>query len=184
LTRAQASALAAVVALSIIAAGTTYAFLRPGEYQSTAVLALAPRANVATEDIPALVGGFGNSGTAGTYVELITSADTLRAAGSPPVTVTARAVPDSRVIVVTTTGDQSQVRDGLTAVLRAATLAQQRLRDAWELRLVQRAQAPVASGPSRAAIVAGSLVLAAFGVVLLFVVLRHLRVLDERERVR
>ena len=43
MTRAQASALAAAVALSIIAAVTTYAFVRPGDYQSTAVLALAPR---------------------------------------------------------------------------------------------------------------------------------------------
>lgn len=179
MTRIQASALAIVVALAILAAGTTYALMRPGHYESEAVVALAPRANIATDDLPALVGAFANSGALGTYVELITSDDTLRQAGSPPVTVTARAVPDSRVINVTAAGGHAVVQPALVSVLRAATLGQQDLHDAWEMQLIQGAQPPVASGPSRGAIIAGSVVLAVFGVVLLFVVLRHLRLLRE-----
>jgi hypothetical protein len=179
LTRTQAYRLAAVVALGILAAGTVYASVRPTSYESTAVVALAPRGNIAAEDIPSLVGSFGNSATLGTYVELITSKDTWQQAGSPPVTVEARAVPASRVINVSTVGDETAVRPALVALLRAATLSQQDLGDVWELRVLQAAQPPVTSGPGRNVVIAGSVVLAAFGVVFLFVLLRHFRLLVE-----
>jgi hypothetical protein len=179
LTRTQPYRLAAVVALAILAAGTVYAVGRPTSYESTAVVALAPRGNIAAEDIPSLVGSFGNSATLGTYVELIMSKDTLQDAGSPPVTVEARAVPASRVINVSTVGDETAVRPALVSLLRAATLSQQDLGDVWELRVLQAAQAPVTSGPGRNVIIAGSVVLAAFGVVLLLVLLRHFGLLVE-----
>ena len=175
MSRSQAYGLAAIVALGILAAGSGYALLRPVSYESSAVVALAPRADVPTDDIPTLTGGFTNSAILGTYVELIASADTLREAGSPPVTVKARAVPASRVINVTAEGSSYEAtRPGLVSVLQAAILSAQRLHDAWELRVLQTAQAPVAAGPSSGVIVVASLVLALFGVVLLFVVLRHL----------
>jgi hypothetical protein len=179
LSRAQAYALAVVVALAILAAGSTYALVRPTNFESTAVVALTPRGDIATDEIPSLVGSFANSATIGTYVELITSKDTWQQAGSPPVTVEARAVPASRVINVTAVGREAVVRPALVSLLRAATLAQQELHDVWELRLLQTAQPPVASGPGPKVIVTGSLVLAAFGVVLLFVVLRQLGLLEE-----
>lgn len=179
MTRTQAHRLAAVVALGILAAGTAYALVRPTSYESTAVVALAPRGNIAAEDIPSLVGSFGNSATLGTYVELITSKDTWREAGSPPVTVDARAVPASRVINLSTVGDEAAVRPALVSLLRAATLSQQDLGDVWELRVLQAAQPPVTSGPGGKVIIAGSVVLAAFGVVLLFVLLRQFGVLIE-----
>jgi hypothetical protein len=179
LSRSQAYALAAIVALGILAAGTGYALLRPVTYESNAVVALAPRADIPTEDIPTLVGAFTNSAILGTYVELIAANDTLREAGSPPVTIQARAVPASRVITVTAEGGYDAARPGLVAVLNAAILSAQRLHDAWELRTLQTPQPPAASGPSPGLIVAASVVLASFGVVLLFVVLRHLNLFVE-----
>jgi hypothetical protein len=179
LTRRRAYALACVVALAVLAAGSAYAFQRETRYESTAVVALAPRADVPTEDIPTLVGTFANSGVLGTYVELITSRDTLQAAGSPPVTVQARAVPNTRVIDVTAEGEQAVVRPALVSVLRAAALSQHELRDAWELRVLQAAQPAVEAGPRPEVIVAASAVLAAFGVVLLFVILRQLGLLEQ-----
>jgi hypothetical protein len=177
LTRTQAYCLAAVVALGILAAGTLYALVRPTDYKSTAVVALAPRENIAAEDIPSLVGSFGNSATLGTYVELITSKDTWQQAGSPPVTVEARAVPATRVINVSTVGGETTVRPALVSLLRAAALSQQDLGDVWELRILQAAQPPVASGPGRKFIIAGSVVLAAFGAFMLLVLLRDLHLL-------
>jgi hypothetical protein len=174
LSRSQAYLLAAIVALGILAAGSGYALVRPVSYESSAVVALVPRADIPTDDIPSLTGGFTNSAILGTYVELIASADTLREAGSPPVTIQARAVPASRVINVTAKGSYGATRAGLVSVLQAAILSAERLHDAWELRVLQTAQAPVAAGPSSGLIVAASVVLALFGVVLLFVVLRHL----------
>jgi uncharacterized protein involved in exopolysaccharide biosynthesis len=179
LSRSQAYVLAAIVALGILAAGSGYALVRPVTYESSAVVALAPRAEIPADDIPTLTGGFTNSAILGTYVELIASADTLREAGSPPVTVQARAVPASRVINVTAKGSYEATRPGLVSVLQAAILSAQRLHDAWELRILQTAQAPVAAGPSSGLIVAASVVLALFGVVLLFVVLRHLNLFVE-----
>jgi hypothetical protein len=179
LSRSQAYGLAAIVALGILVAGSGYALLRPVSYESSAVVALAPRADIPSDDIPSLTGGFTNSAILGTYVELIASADTVREAGSPPVTVQARAVPASRVINVTAKGSYEATRPGLVSVLKTAILSAPRLHDAWELRVLQTAQAPVASGPSSNLIVAASLVLAVFGVVLLFVVLRRLNLFVE-----
>jgi len=168
-----------LVAFAIVAAGAAYALGRTSSYQSTAVVALAPRADVGADEIPSLLGSFANSSTIGTYVELIRSKSTWREAGSPPVTVDARAVPASRVITVKTVGPKSAVRPALVSLLRAAALAQQALNDVWGLRVLQAAQPPVASGPSRKVILAGSLVLAAFAVALLFVILRQLGLLPE-----
>jgi hypothetical protein len=179
LSRSQAYVLAAIVALGILAAGSGYALLRPVSYESSAVVALAPSADIPTDDIPSLTGGFTNSAILGTYVELIASADTLREAGSPPVTIQARAVPASRVIDVAAKGSYDATRPGLVAVLRAAILSAQRLHDAWQVRVLQTAQAPVAAGPSSGLIVAASVALALFGVVLLFVVLRQLNLFTE-----
>jgi hypothetical protein len=179
LSRSQAYLLAAIVALGILAAGSGYALLRPVSYESSAVVALAPRADIPIDDIPSLTGGFTNSAILGTYVELIASADTLREAGNPPVTIQARAVPASRVINVTAKGSYGVTRPGLVSVLQAAILSAQQLHDAWELRVLQTAQPPVAAGPSSGLIVAASVVLALFGVVLLFVVLRHLELFVE-----
>jgi DNA-binding transcriptional ArsR family regulator len=179
LTRTQAYTLAAVVALAIVAMGVAYALGRPSRYESTAVVALAPRGDVNADEIPSLLGSFTNSSTIGTYVELIRAKSTWEEAGSPPVTVDARAVPASRVINVKTVGPESEVRPALVSLLRAAALAQQGLNDVWGLRVLQAAQPPVASGLSPKAILAGTLVLAAFSVALLFVTLRHLGLLPE-----
>src|SRR4051812_24497959 len=100
------------VALAILVVGVAYAFARPAEYQSGATLVLTPSPNKPA-DQPTLLDSFQRSGTVGTYVELLASDDTLRRAGSPNVTLAVRAIPDSRALRLTTTGDKDVVRPAL-----------------------------------------------------------------------
>lgn len=179
MSRPQAYALAVMVAVGILAAGTVYVMMREPTYRSTGSMVLVPRGDVATGELPSLVGSFNNSGAIGTYVELIDSADIQERAGSPPVEITVRAIPASRVITVSATGARQQVRPGLLAVLSEARLTQQDLQDVWELRVLQAPQPAVAAGPSRLFMVGGVAVLAAFGAVLLLLLLRRLGLVAE-----
>jgi hypothetical protein len=165
--------LAGLVALLVLGAGVAYALARPATYTSNAALMLTPAPGDPTA-VPQLLDSFDRSGTAGTYVELITARDTLARAGSPPVTVTARAVPDTRVIDISATGARGDVQRGLTAVLAAAQQANAALRDVWRLNTLAAPSAPAAAGPSAALIIGAALALAALAALFVVVVLRRL----------
>lgn len=164
---------AAVVALLVLAAGSAYALVRPVEWQSTAQLVLVPTPTD-PGDIPNTLDGLSASGTLGTYVELLSSPDLKRRAGSPPVALTVRSVPDSRVINLTTVGGKGSVRSGLTAIVQAGADAQSSLRDLWSLRTIREPSAPERAGVPTSALLLASALLALLAALVVVVALRRL----------
>ena len=164
---------AAVVALLVLAAGSAYALLRPVDWQSTAQLVLVPTPND-PGDIPNTLDGLAASGTLGTYVELLSSPDLKRRAGSPPVALTVRSVPDSRVINLTTVGSKESVRSGLTAIVQAGAEAQSSLRDLWALRTIREPSEPERAGVATSVLLFASMLLALLAALVVVVALRRL----------
>lgn len=147
------------VALAVLAAGLAYTLSRDPQSASHAAVVLVP-VGVAQEDLPAVLEGFERAGTAGTFVELLSSGGVKAEAGSPPVSLTVRAVPASRVITIDATGPEQDVRPGLAAVIAAAQNRQADLRDLWQMRVLQAPNGPVASGPGTLFMVLAALILA------------------------
>jgi len=158
------------VALVIFVAGCAYALLRTQDYKSCSALALVP-ALKDPRDIGNLTSSFNNSDTIGTYVEFIASADTLKRAGSPNVDLAVRGVPDARVIDVCTQGAQDKVQPALTSVVDTVRANQSNLNDAWNLDVIQGAQAPAKTGPETVLILGASVLLALLGGLFVFVML-------------
>src|SRR5689334_3773934 len=100
--------IALIAAVAVVAVGLAYTSLRHRDWQSQAELTVSPQSSSADTQAN-LLGNLQESGTIGTRVELISSQNTLNAAGNPPVQITVRSVPDTRVIDVTATGAQDQV---------------------------------------------------------------------------
>jgi hypothetical protein len=167
-----ATTIAAAVAVIILILGAGYLATRSTTYQSAATLLLAPT-TTDPDILPGVLESFTRSGTANTYVELIGSRDTLRAAGSPPVEVTVRAVPDSRAIQVTASGDENQVRPGLEALITAARRRENELRDVWALQILERPGAPESTGASAVYVVLATIILALLGAGIVLVSLRR-----------
>jgi hypothetical protein len=172
-SRRLAIVLAAVTAVLVFLAGSAYGLLREDRYTSTGQLVAVPKP-LSPDDLPSLIGGFQDAGLIFTYVELSVSEDTLRAAGSPPVSVTARAVPDSRVLSVTTEGSRASVRPALSELLNTVVTRQARFGDPWRLRVLQRAQPPESVGPSPVFLVLGSLLMGLLGGLVVYTVATRL----------
>jgi hypothetical protein len=153
---------ALIVGISVLVAGTAFTLLRHRSWESKAELAVIP-ASSAISDQANLLGNLQESGTMGTRVELISSKDTLQAAGSPNVQITARALPDTRVIDVTATGEPTDVRAGLADVITAAKAADARLDDAWTLKTITSPTAPAKAGPGTGLLLGATLLLAIIG---------------------
>lgn len=166
-------AVAVVVALLVLAAGSAYALVRPVDWQSTAQLVLVPTP-ADPSDIPSTLDGLNASGTLGTYVELLSSPDLKQRAGSPPVALTVRSVPDSRVINLTTVGSKDAVQSGLTAIVRAGADAQGSLRDLWTLRTIREPSAPERAGVATSVLLLASMLLALLAALVVVVALRRL----------
>lgn len=149
---------AVAVALAVILIGGVYALQRTPSYQSSAALVLVPTAKPA--EVPTVLDSFTSAGTSGTFVELISSPGTLAAAGAPPIAVTVRAVPDTRVIDVTATGAQTTVQAGLARLLAAAETEQTSLGDMWKLQQISSPTPATRAGASTTAILAASILLA------------------------
>lgn len=171
-----AALLAVLTAAAIFVAGLAYALVRTPSYQSAAALVLVPTP-LSEEDVPSLIGTFNSSGSIGTYVELVASANTLIAAGSPPVGVGVRAVPDSRVIDVRVEGSRGVVQPALRRIVAVVETRQASLRDAWTLETLEAPQPPQRTGPSTTTIVIAAFLLALVGAAFVLVVLARLSLL-------
>jgi hypothetical protein len=171
--RRPAILLAGLMGLAILLAGLAYASVRSPSYRSDASLVLVPTPPD-PNDVPSLIGSFNSSGSIGTYVELVASADTLRAAGSPPIGVAARAIPDSRVISVHAEGDQNVVQPALRRILAVVQTQQASLKDAWTLQTLQAPQPAEQTGPSTSTVVVAAILLAILGAIFVLVVLSRL----------
>lgn len=163
---------AVVVGVGIVIAGVGYASVKPSSYTSTSRLVLIPRAK-SLNDISNLTSSFTSSGTAGTFVELIASNDTLAAAGASGLSAGVRAIPDSRVIQVGLQGAQSRVQPALGRLLKVARQKQRALNDDWTMEVLEGAQPATKSGPSTKLIFVATFLLAIFGGVLVLVALQR-----------
>src|SRR3954468_983574 len=141
MTRRTTRWIVLAIALTVLAAGSAYAFTRHVSYESTASVVLVPTtANAA--DLAAATDSFAASGTAGTFVELLGAPDTLRAAGSPPIELGVRAVPDSRVIGLTAHGARVDVQPALQSLLDAAQQRQDSLHALWRMNVLAEPSDP------------------------------------------
>jgi phosphosulfolactate phosphohydrolase-like enzyme len=161
-----------VVALAVLAAGTAYAVMSPKQYRSTGALILSP-SPTDPSDLTNLLNSFERSGTMGSFVELIASDNLLVRAGNPPVDVGVRAIPDTRVIQVTTEGSRAIVTPALTAVLNAAQRNQATVRDLWDLNELESASQPEVAGAPLPFMIAATVILALLSGLFMFVVLRR-----------
>jgi uncharacterized protein involved in exopolysaccharide biosynthesis len=168
--------IAGLTALAIFLAGLGYALARTPSYQSSAALVLVP-SPLSQDDVPSLIGTFNSSGSIGTYVELVASANTLAAAGSPPVGVAVRAVPDSRVVDVAVEGDEAVVQSALRRIVAVVEARQGSLRDAWTLETLEAPQPPQRIGPSTTVIVVAGALLAIVGAIFVLVAFARLAAL-------
>jgi hypothetical protein len=132
---------AVLVGLLCLAATAAYVSQRPQTVQSNAQLVLVPAGTNPDARLQRLQ-TYSNSGVAGTFVEY------LNAIGSTvPGTLTARAVPDSRVIDLRyerRTGAQR----GLRRLLVTALAGQASIVDDWEARTLREPTDDAPAGPS------------------------------------
>jgi hypothetical protein len=165
--------IAVAVGLLVLALGVTFALLRPTDWQSSAKLVLVPSPED-PKDIPGTLDGLNASGTLATYVELLSSSDLKRRAGSPPIALSVRSIPDSRVIALTAVGGRDTVQPGLEAVVRASASAKRSLNDLWALQTLEEPSGPERSGVSSTALILASALLGLLAALIVVVALRRL----------
>ena len=139
-------ATAAAVVLAVLAAGTVYAAQPRRTYESQMSFVLAPKHHLGSAIRAGLIESFANSSAAGTYVELFANH-----AGSAPhgVSITSRAVPDTRVITLMASGPRGSVIPGLHTAALAALADQSALADLWSLTPLKNPSLPVLTGISQ-----------------------------------
>ena len=172
--------IAASVATAILAAGSLYAVVRPVRYESHATVVLAPTPSN-PKDVPTLLGSFTQSGTAGTYVQLLSSRDTLRLAGSPPVDITVRAIPATRSLEVKSKSRfREAVQPAIASLIAAAKRRQVELKDPWELRVLEQPSSPDEVGAGTGVILIATALLGLLGALLVFAIAGRLGVPPSR----
>jgi hypothetical protein len=170
------------VGVVIFVAGVTYAVVAPVTYRSHSTLVLVPKPQKPS-DVGGILDSFDRSATAGTYVELLASDDTRKAAGNPPVSINVRAIPDTRAITVSASAqDKNIVQPALRAIVAAAQREQLKLVDVYELQSLQAPSAPARASTSPSLIVAAALLLALLGAIATWTLLRRLRTPPDRRR--
>lgn len=161
----------ATTAALVLLGGVTYVMARPTQYKSEAQLVLH-LGRVSPGSVASYLDGFDRSSIAGTFVEHVSSDSTLRGAGSPPVDIKARAVPDTRVIDIEAVGPRGRVRNGLAAVIREAQSTQSQLRDPFRLGVLSPPTRAVVAGPPDLVLLLATALLAGLAGLFVFVVTR------------
>jgi hypothetical protein len=183
-------AVMAGVAGVMFVAGLVYAFAHHPTYESTATVLVVPGKN-APHDLSTLLGPETTVETEGTAVELLSSNDVYRRAGSPPVDVSARQVLDpsnldfpwTNVIELTARGQRKQaIRPALRRIVSVATGRESAIGRVWALRRLGPPTAPAATNPTTREILLASPLFALLGALASSIALRVL--LPERARRR
>jgi len=166
---------AVAVAVLILVVGGAYVAKHHTKYQSTATFALAPAPGTPAVLAANELSGFQESATSGTFVDLISSQDTLQAAGAADVgvTISVRADPTARVLFVTAEGPEDVVEPALTRVVAASIARQSRVNDVFRLEVIDSPTAATPSGPSRALLALAVILLAGLGGLFVLVLLRR-----------
>ncbi len=144
-------------------------------YQSAATIALAPAPGTPPVLAANELSSFSTSGTSGTFVDLISAAQTLRVAGVPSseVSLTVRADPTARVLFLTLQGPQDVVEPALARIVAASIARAPQLNDVFRLQLIDAPSAATTSGPSRSLLAIAVVLLALLGGLFTLVVLRR-----------
>lgn len=173
--RRAALATAAVV----LVVGIAFTLARGRDYESHATVVLSPTVKEAGE-ITTLLESFERSGTQGTYVELMASNDTTAQARRTGVSISVRAVPNTRAIQVTAKGNEEDVVPALESVIAATKARQRSLSDLFALQVLESPSTPSLSGPGTGILLLATVLLAIFAAIAVIAILR--RVEPQRRR--
>jgi CBS domain-containing protein len=163
---------AVAAALIVLAAGVVFTAVRDRNYESVATVVLSPDSSE-PDRISNLLESFERSGTLGTYVELMASDDTTSEARALGVEITVRAVPDTRAIRLTATGDEEDVVAALRSVIDGTRAKQATLRDLFVLEVLEEPSAPGKAGPATGLLLLMTLLLSGFAALAVVVILRR-----------
>ncbi|MCW3000496.1 MAG: hypothetical protein JWN65_4045 [Solirubrobacterales bacterium] len=161
-------AAAATVGVLCFVATSWYVAQRPASVDSTAQLVLVPAGTNPDARLQRLQ-TFSNSGVAGTFVEYLSAIGATVDGG----TLTARAVPDSRVIDLRYERS-SGARQRLSEILTTALAGQKSIVDDWEARTLRQPSAESPAGPSAPTLMLAGGFLALLAALATFTALRAL----------
>lgn len=164
---------ALATAVVVLLVGAIFTIARGRDYESTATVVLSPTVKEAGE-ITTLLESFERSGTQGTYVELIGSDNTTAGARKAGVSISVRAVPNTRAIQITATGGKEDVVPALESVIAATESRQGALSDLFTLHILESPSTPTLSGPGTGVLLLATLLLAIFAAVAVVVILSRL----------
>ena len=163
---------ALVTGLLVLVIGIVFTATRSRDYESVATVVLSPTVTE-TGEITTLLESFERSGTQGTYVELMASDDTTAKAQASGVSITVRAVPDTRAIRIVATGEEEDVVPALNSVIAATKARQSSLDDLFALQILEKPSEPSLAGPSTGILVLATVLLAIFAAIGVAVILRR-----------
>jgi acylphosphatase len=163
---------ALVAAATVFLAGLIYTIARDRSYESVATVVLSP-SQAEPENISSLLESFERSGTLGTYVELMASNDTTAEAREMGVSITVRAVPDTRAIRVIAEGGKEEVQPALQSVIEATRNRQTALSDLYVLEVLESPSERTQAGPSTGILLLATLLLSIFAAVGTVAILRR-----------
>lgn len=166
--------IAALVAAALVfLSGVVFIAVRDRDYESVATVVLSP-STAEPDSISSLLESFERSGTLGTYVELMASDDTTAVARGMGVSITVRAVPDTRAIRLIAEGGQDEVRPALQSVIAATRERQTALSDLYVLEVLERPSEPTLAGPGTGLLLFATILLSIFAAVGVIAILRRL----------
>jgi hypothetical protein len=174
---------ALVAAAMVLIAGIAFIAVRDREYESVTTVVLSP-STTEPDQISSLLESFERSGTLGTYVELMASDDTTAQARALGVSVTVRAVPDTRAIRLIAEGDEDQVVPALRSVIATTRARQTALSDLFTFEVLENPSTPTLAGPSTFLLLLATLLLAVFAAVAVVAILRRLAPPDSQRPVQ
>jgi uncharacterized protein involved in exopolysaccharide biosynthesis len=157
----------------VLLIGIVFTATRSRDYESVATVVLSPTAKEAGA-ITTLLESFERSGTQGTYVELMASNDTTAKAQAMGVSITVRAVPNTRAIQITAAGGKEEVVPALESVIAATKARQTSLSDLFAMQILESPSSPSLSGPGTGILLLATLLLAILAAVGVVVILRRL----------
>lgn len=157
----------------VLLIGLVFTVARGRDYESVATVVLSPTATE-TGEITTLLESFERSGTQGTYVELMASDDTTAEATAMGVSITVRAIPNTRAIRLTATGGEEEVVPALESTIAATEARQKSLSDLFALQILESPSSPTLSGPGTGLLLFATLLLAVFAAIGVVVILRRL----------
>lgn len=171
---------ALLTAAAVLLAGVVFAVARDRDYESIGTVVLSPNPNQSADRISTLLESFERSGTLGTYVELMASDDVTEEARDSDVSITVRAVPDTRAIRIIAKGGEEDVQPAVDSVVTATRARQNALNDLFTIEILESPSAPSLAGPPTVVILLASLLLAVFAAIAVVALLRRLAPPDQQ----